>query len=219
MPLKPIDNRPEWMRKIVPVLPPPRDFEAEMAEERPIIARLRAIGTEEETLDTLAQRKQPLTKPEVDVLLECLPWVREKSNAEWILRCLGGSGHELDGTPIINVVERFNGHVSWVVMDLLTMVPVRGVQDWLARLANTCADQQDFELLPMAIARQLPIAAALPLVRQLVPMYPGHAAIALGQIGVDEDREVLLREAAKHKRWIAKEMRRSALLIESRIKP
>ena len=164
---------------------------AREAEEssRPVLKVLEGMGYRASSVSELPQRYAPLPGPLVNVLLRAVEEVRSEAVLDEIVRALGAAGVQFDGSTLASLFDRTDSQpLKWAIANTLAAGRAQGIGQWvLVRLRDPAAGKAR-EMLAHAAVALGPSEETLAALVALLAEMPGHAAMALRQLG---DRRAL----------------------------
>lgn len=106
----------------------------------PLLAELRTLGYEGESLETMLPAYCPLPDDFVTTLLAFLPKESEARVCEQVVRALGAATNPFDGRPLVQCFESTNDEsLKWAIVNTIALTRPRSIDNWLASLCNSSA--------------------------------------------------------------------------------
>lgn len=194
-----------------------REREVQIASQ-PLLDELAAAGYPLVNFDELLSRYAPLKEPVVNVLLSRVLGVRDKSVQQQVVRALGASAVPFSGMSITRLFDSTDSEsLRFAIANTLAEAPVTGVSDWLLRAARDASTGTAQQMLLLAVARHIEPTRASPLLLELLDALPGHAALALAEVGGGEELKALRLKYETTRGWVKTQIGRAIAVIERRI--
>jgi hypothetical protein len=109
--------------------------------------------------------------------------------------------------------------VRWAIANTIAETKAIVPSRWLTDRMRGASIDGGRGMLVIAVGRRLPTRDAIPLVESMFEHEPGYAAMALGEIGGDEERAFLVeRNVDEHAGWEGREIEKAIKKIERRSK-
>ena len=184
---------------------------------QPVLRDLACVGITLSDLEELPRKYAPLVPQVVEVLLRWIPGVEDERVQEHLVRALAASGEPFDGRPLVDLFEKSQSEVlRWAIANTLAEARPLGISDWLVSAVTGSSYGQPREMLLLAMARLVPVEPAKEMLRSLFDEFPGHAAMAFGEIGTPDDIGLLELKRRATKGWVRKEIDKAIRRIRSR---
>lgn len=184
---------------------------------KPVVDDLRTVGITVDSIDDLAVRHAPLRNEAVNVLLKWLFGVQQVRAREQIVRALGAAANSFPGQALAETFDQTNDEsLMWAISSTIASAQPTGIADWLRERVLDSRIGKPREMLVVAIARLLPSHEAKHLLRKLLNEFPGHAALALSEIGGLEDISLLEEGKTGASDWQRVEIEKAIRRIQQR---
>lgn len=183
--------------------------------EQPILRSLAAVGAD--VLDLMELPTYGVSREVATVLVEGLPRAEDEWLQETIVRVLAAAREPFEGQALVDLFERTDSEtLKWTIANTLAEARPSGISDWVVDAMRDRASGKAREMLAIALARLVPPSIAIPVLVGAFDEYPGHVAMALGEVAGPSERELLERAMAGAKGWTHKEIKKAIRAITKR---
>lgn len=192
--------------------------EAVEREMHPVLEDLAHIGIDVGSREELLASHSPLQPEVVDILLRRLPEIEDERAKEMLVRALGAAAEPFDGTCLIDLFEKDRTeNLRWVIANTMALALPHGVTNWLVGAVEQRKYGTSRQMLILALARLGDREVTLPVLRRVFDAYPGHVAMALGEIGREAEAGFLESRTDGLTGWEGKEAVKAIDKIRRRV--
>lgn len=189
-----------------------------LAEVKPILADLEALGISVNSIDELRLAYSALPESVVKVLVRWMNRLSIPSLQESIVRELASVQEPFDVRPLLQLFERTTSDsLRWAIANTLAELRPLDARDWVINALGTSKYGRAREMLLLALARIAPSSVANPVLVTYLEEMPGHVALGLAESGGRLEAELLERQARTEHGWVLQELTRAISMIGTRL--
>lgn len=192
---------------------------------QPVIDDLRRQGVLVQSVQELIERHAPLSPDVVSILSDWLPKITDDQVREGLVRALGAASEPFDGSILVDCFNSTSSEsLRWAIANTIAEVRPLGISVWLVTAVTKVELGDSRQMLVLALGRMMKPRESRPILRSLLSQMPGHVALALADVGDDQDAKVLgsmlesIRgEVSPSAAWIRASLAKAIHQIESRL--
>lgn len=184
---------------------------------QPVVEDLREIGITVDSVDDLPSRHAPLNDSITSVLRRWLGGFEDPRATEQVVRALAAARPGFPGTELTDLFDQASDpSLRWAIANTVALARPSDVTDWLRSRVRDRSIGKPREMLILAAAELLPPEEARSVLRDVAPDFPGHAAMALRNLGTQAELQLLDSIRGDASEWETKEIDRTAAAIRRR---
>jgi hypothetical protein len=195
-------------------------------KDQAAVRRLAARGVHVTSIEELG-RQVPLSGQAIGVLRELLSESMSETSSEAtrrfqeaIVATLGHATVPMSAGELTRLFDlSTDENLRWTIANTLAEAETDAPEEWLVERVKEASSGRGREMLVLAVARRLQRDRALPVVRSVFPSLAPLAALALGEIGTEEDLAFLkVAGDEQGEAWVRREIKKAIAKIERRLK-